>query len=150
MTDEGKAAVSRRGLPFVERAEVLFRSGCNCSQAVFVAFADALGMDEETALRVSSGFGGGLARQREVCGAVAGATMVLGMRHGPDKAKVYAAVQAFCEKYRAACGSIICRELLEGTGATSGGAPDPRTPDYYRKRPCVELVKLAVRFLTEE
>ena len=150
MTGNGKAAVFRRGLSAAERAEALFRSGCNCSQAVFAAFAEELGMDEETALRVSSGFGGGLARQREVCGAVAGATMALGMRHGPDKAKVYAEVQAFCEKYRAACGSIVCRELLEGTGATTGGAPDPRTAEYYRKRPCVELVKLAAQFLTEE
>jgi len=107
-------------------------------------------MDETLALRVSSGFGGGVARQREVCGAVSGATMVLGMRHGPDKAKVYAEVQKLCEKFRAECASIVCRELLEGTGATSGGAPDPRTPEYYRKRPCVELVKLAAHLLSEE
>jgi C_GCAxxG_C_C family probable redox protein len=80
---------------------------------------------------------------REVCGAVSGATLVLGMRHGPDKDAVYPAVQEFCEKFKAETGSVVCRELLSGTGATQGGAPEARTAEYYRKRPCVEMVKLA-------
>ena len=127
----------------VEKAEALFRSGMNCSQSVFCAYADEFGMDEETAAKVSCGLGGGVGRTREVCGAVTGATLVLGMRHGPDKNVVYPIVQDFIGKFKSECGSVVCRELLAGTGATSGGKPDERTQEYYRKRPCVELVKLA-------
>ena len=130
-----------------EKAEALFMEGLNCSQSVFCAFADEFGMDLETAKKVSSGLGGGVGRMREVCGAVTGATLVLGMRHGPDKSAVYPAVQDFCARFKAECGSIVCRELLDGTGATSGGAPDARTSEYYRKRPCVELVRLAASLL---
>lgn len=131
----------------VNKAEALFMSGCNCSQAVFAAFADELGLDEETAKRVSLGLGGGVGRMREVCGTVTGASMVLGMRHGPDKAAAYAKIQDFCAKFKAECGSVVCRELLAGTGATQGGAPEARTETYYKKRPCVELVKLAVKLI---
>ena len=133
----------------VEKAEKLFMSGCNCSQAVFAAFADELGLDEELAKRIACGLGGGVGRMREVCGAVSGAALVLGMRHGPDKTVAYPAIQEFCAKFKQECGSIVCRELLAGTGATQGGAPEARTPEYYRKRPCVELVKLAAQMLTE-
>lgn len=128
-------------------AERLFMSGLNCAQSVFVAFADEFGMDDEVAKRVSSGLGGGVGRLREVCGAVTGATLVIGMRHGPDKAAVYPKVQEFCAAFKAEAGAIVCRELLEGTGATQGGAPAARDGTYYQKRPCVELVKLAARLL---
>lgn len=131
----------------IERAEALFLSGLNCSQSVFCAFAEEFGMDLETAKKVSCGLGGGVGRLREVCGAVTGATLVLGMRHGPDKDAVYPKVQEFCAKFKEECGSIVCRELLAGTGATTGGKADARTNEYYRKRPCVELVKLAVSLL---
>ena len=132
-----------------DRAAELFKTGMNCSQAVFCAFADELGMDAETAARVSSGLGGGVGRMREVCGAVTGATLVLGMRHGPGKDDVYPAVQDFCARFKAETGSIVCRELLTGTGATVGGAAEARTAEYYRKRPCVELVRYAAKLLEE-
>lgn len=131
----------------IDKAEALFTSGCNCSQAVFAAFADELGLDEETAKKVALGLGGGVGRMREVCGTVTGASMVLGMKHGPDKASAYAKIQDFCARFKAECGSIVCRELLAGTGATQGGAPEARTDGYYKKRPCVELVKLAVKLI---
>lgn len=130
-----------------DKAEALFMSGLNCAQSVFCAFADEFGMDEETAQKVSVALGGGVGRMREVCGAVTGGAMVIGMRLGPDKAQVYPEVQKFGAAFKAECGTIICRELLEGTGATEGGAPEARTAAYYQKRPCVELVKLAVRLL---
>ena len=131
----------------VEKAEALFMGGCNCAQAVFAAFADELGVDEELAKRVATGLGGGVGRMREVCGAVSAAALVIGMRLGPDKMKAYPVIQDFCAKFKAQCGSIICRELLEGTGATAGGTPEPRTPEYYQKRPCVEIVKIAASLL---
>ena len=130
-------------------AEAHFREGRNCAQSVFCAFAGELGLDGETAARVSCGLGGGVGRMRETCGAVTGAALVLGMRHGPDKAQVYPHVQRFCERFKAECGSIVCRELLAGVGASAGGAPEERTKEYYRKRPCVELVRLAAGLLEE-
>ena len=132
-----------------EKAEELFRSGCNCAQAVFGAFAEAYGLSPEVAAKVSCGLGGGVGRMRETCGAVTGAALVLGLKYGPDKMQVYPHVQDFCAKFKATCGSLVCRELLEGTGATQGGAPEERTTAYYRKRPCVELVKLAVKLVEE-
>ena len=131
----------------VEKSEALFLEGCNCAQAVFAAFADEFGLDEELAKRLACGLGGGVGRMREVCGAVSAAAMVIGMRLGPDKTKAYPVIQDFCAKFRQETGSIVCRELLEGSGATTGGAPEPRTPQYYQKRPCVELVKLAASLL---
>ena len=131
----------------VEKSEALFLDGCNCAQAVFAAFADEFGLDEALAKRLACGLGGGVGRMREVCGAVSAAAMVIGMRLGPDKMKAYPVIQDFCAKFKAETGSIVCRELLDGTGATAGGAPEARTPQYYAKRPCVELVKLAASLL---
>ena len=131
----------------VKKAEDLFTGGCNCAQAVFAAFADEFGLDEELAKRLATGLGGGVGRMREVCGAVSAAALVIGMRLGPDKTKAYPVVQDFCAKFKEKCGSIICRELLAGTGATEGGAPEPRTPEYFQRRPCAELVKIAVSLL---
>ena len=133
----------------VDQADELFHTGACCSQAVFVVLASEFGMDAETAMKVSAGLGGGVGRQREVCGAVTGATLALGLKYGPDKAAVYPHVQALCERFKAECGSIVCRELLAGTGATQGGAPEARTETYYKKRPCVELVRLATRLAEE-
>ena len=123
--------------------------GYNCAQAVFAAFCDVTGLEREYALRLSSSFGGGMGRLREVCGAVTGASLLFGLEYGDDKAVVYGHVQEFCRRFREACGSIVCRELLDGTGAAAGGAPEERTSAYYAKRPCVEMVKLAARILTE-
>ena len=64
------------------KARELFKSGCNCSQAVFLAFADRYGIDDDTALKLASSFGGGMGRSREVCGALSGALMVNGMETG--------------------------------------------------------------------
>ena len=132
-----------------DRAVELFESGLNCAQSVFTAFADEFGVEEELAKRISCGLGGGVGRMREVCGAVSAAAMVVGMRLGPDKAAVYPAVQEFCSKFKAEAGSIVCRELLEGCGATAGGQPESRTREYYRRRPCAELVRLASKLLEE-
>ena len=79
----------------VRKAEALFTGGCNCAQAVFAAFADEFGMDEELAKRLATGLGGGVGRMREVCGAVSAAAMVIGMRLGPDKMKAYPVIQDF-------------------------------------------------------
>lgn len=129
------------------KAVKLFReNGYNCAQAVCVAFCDVTGLDERTALRISAPFGGGMGRMREVCGAVSGALMVLGLLFAPDdptdkaaKAEHYRMVQDFAARFRERNGSIICRDLL-GDKAGSGPVPDDRTEEYYRLRPCERMV----------
>lgn len=141
-----------------KRAVELFKSGYNCSQAVFGAYAEELGLDLETAFKISSSFGGGMGRMREVCGALTGSFMVLGMLEGgydvrdnKAKAEHYKNIQELAERFRQQNGSIICRELL---GLSKKGADDPtpelRTDGYYKKRPCVELVELAAKNLDEK
>lgn len=133
-----------------EKAEAYFRQGYNCAQSVLLAFGDMTGLDDETALRVSSSFGGGLGRLREVCGAVSGACMVLGLVKGysdPDdregKRAQYRLVQEFAERFREQNGSIVCRELLSGVQTVQGRDPEERTQSYYKKRPCPALCRCA-------
>ena len=133
----------------VARAHELFMSGMNCAQAVFCAFAPKYSIEESQAAKISCALGGGVGRMREVCGAVTGAGLALGLRHGEDKAVVYPYMQEFCERFKKECGSIVCRELLRGTSATAGGSPEARTSEYYSKRPCSEIVKLAASILCE-
>lgn len=130
-----------------EKAVALFKSGYNCAQAVFVAFSDVTGLDEKTALMLSSSFGGGMGRMREVCGAVSGMFMVAGQLYGyasptdnDTKKEHYALIQRMAAKFREKNGSIICRELL----GTNDSAPNPteRTDRFYKKRPCAELVAM--------
>ncbi len=137
-------------------AEQLFREGYNCAQAVAVAFCDVMGLDKETAARMASSFGGGLGRLREVCGAVSGAALVLGMVRGysdptdPEAKKAhYRLVREFAQRFKEKNGSIICRELLSGIEVQSGGIPEQRTPEYYKRRPCPLLVRQAAEILDE-
>lgn len=138
-----------------DKAFEAFHKGYNCSQSVALAFAPEMGLSEEQALKIAAGFGGGFGRMREVCGAFSGLTLVLGALYGSDdpaqKTQIYTEVQALAEEYkqRSGGGSIICRELLglskpEGTPVAS-----PRTAEYYQKRPCAELVRMAADLLAE-
>lgn len=129
------------------KARDYFTEGYNCAQAVCLAFADIMGMDESTAAKISSPFGGGMGRMREVCGAVSGMYIVLGFVRGYDnpndadsKKALYAEVRDLAERFKAEFGSIICRELLDGVEHTNGPTPEKRTESYYHKRPCGEQV----------
>jgi len=138
----------------VARAMELFRSGFNCSQAVFVSCADLYGIeDEQLALRLSASFGGGMGRMRLVCGAASGMFMLAGLENGSctphdseGKMANYALVQDLAGQFKGKYGSLICAELL---GLAPRGSIDPRpaerTPEYYEKRPCPEMIAEAVR-----
>ena len=137
-----------------ELARKLFLEGYNCSQAVFCAFCDVTGLDMDAAARMASSFGGGLGRLREVCGAVSGAALALGILRGYSdpgdydaKKAHYARVQEFARRFREANGAIVCRELLGG--AQAGGAPEARSDAFYRKRPCPNLVVSAAEILDD-
>lgn len=151
---EGCEKMSKQG----DAAYTWFLKGYNCSQSVVAAFAPQLGLTEEMALRLSAGFGAGIGRMREVCGAFCGVVTVLSMVYADpadpkDKSRMYALVQQAAEQYRTSNGggSIICRELLAKAGAAPAGgtAAEDRTADYYKKRPCPELCRLCADLCTE-
>ena len=137
-----------------ERAVELFVEGYNCAQAVAAAFGDLTGLDEKTAARMASCFGGGMGRMREVCGAVSGMLMVAGVLYGYDdpkatteKRELYAQVQAMAGQFREELGSIVCRDLLKNL--PSDPNPTPRTEEYYKKRPCARMIMIATQILDE-
>lgn len=154
-------------------AKEYFLKGYNCSQSVVLAFSDLTGLDEKTAARLSSPFGGGIGRLREVCGTFSGMMIVFGLLHGYDAASPtakedkilhYARIRELARRFREKNGSIVCRELLanhakalaaqkendgEQIAAMLSDAPMPteRTEAYYKKRPCPELCAFAAELL---
>lgn len=139
-----------------EHAIELFKQGYNCSQSVFGAFCEECGMDFETALKLSSSFGGGMGRLREVCGAVSGMFMVAGMKYGYSnpkdnisKAEHYKRIQELAEQFKERNGSLVCRELLGLSTQSESYIPEKRTDEYYKKRPCAEIVGDAAEIIDE-
>lgn len=103
-----------------ENAVQCFKNGYNCSQAVFSTYSEQLGLDRKIALKVACPFGGGMGRMGETCGAVTGAFMLIGLKHGKyleadndSKEKSYAMVKDFTDRFTQTHGSIGCRELLK-------------------------------------
>lgn len=139
---------------YAQKAMTLFKEGYNCSQSVFLAFEDCYDIDHQSALRLSSSFGGGMGRLREVCGAVTGMFMVAGLLYGYDdpkdmgaKTDHYARIQELARRFEEVNGSIVCRNLL-GLGAGKDSyVPEKRTEEYYKKRPCGQVVGIAAMIM---
>ena len=136
-----------------------FMKGYNCAQSVVLAFSDLTEFDESTLLKLASPFGGGMGRLREVCGAVTGMFIIVGLLYGYDgaetgevKAELYARIQKLGGEFEKKRGTLICRELL---GLDKQGikhdsfVPEARTAEYYGKRPCPEIVGDAAAILAE-
>lgn len=141
---------------YAEKAKELFEQGYNCAQAVFCAFNDLTDMDFETAVKLSSSFGGGLGRLREVCGAVSGGAMILGYLFGYTGAKDdiskknhYALIQQFANDFAKKNNSYICKELLGLVQKENTPVPTERTKEFYKKRPCSELVFDAAKWVED-
>mgnify|MGYP003398024919 CR=1 FL=1 len=123
----------------VAKARRLFKEeGYNCCQAVVLAYNDLFGVDDSTAAAMASGFGGGMGRMREVCGSVSGMVMLAG-------------------EFKALNGSIVCRGLLglvpmgsSENAPVESPEPSDRTAEYYKKRPCEELVGISARIIGEK
>jgi C_GCAxxG_C_C family probable redox protein len=136
-----------------EESVSLFNEGFSCSQAVFAAFVPELGLDKATALKIASSFGGGMAQMGEVCGAVTGALMVLGLQYGRTQAddietkmRNYELVQEFFKKFKEHHSSIICKELL----GLDMSIPEEKTLIHERKltaTECPKFVETAARIL---
>ncbi len=145
-----------------ERAKDCFLQGYNCCQSVLLAFADILGAeglaDEDLLKTIGSGFGGGFARMREVCGSFSGCTIMAGfirpaVTPGLEERKAnYALVQEMAAAFRERNGgSIVCGELLGLRGhKPEGPTPSERTEEFYRKRPCPEIIRNAAIIVAEK
>ena len=132
-----------------DKAESLFRTGYNCSQSVYAAFAEELGITVEEAAKKASPFGAGF-------GAVTGMVMVIGDLYGYDdpkdaagKKQLYVLVQKLCGSFEASEGSLICRELLGLEKGEDLEEPAVRTEAYYQSRPCVKACRRAAEILEE-
>ena len=141
-----------------EKAREMFFKGYNCAQSIMCAFSDVTGYDLNTSARMASSFGGGMGRLRQTCGAVSGAALVLGIVKGYDdptdyeaKKQHYVLVREFAERFKEKNVSINCGELLKlaSVDPKAGGNPEKRSEEYYKKRPCPQLIYDAARILDE-
>lgn len=137
-----------------EKALELFANNFNCSQAVLTAFAPDFGLDEKLALMLGTQFGGG-ARNGEMCGAVSGALMVLGLKYGhfqsdnsEQKSHAYAIATEYTKRFKERNGSIVCRDLL-GYDLTKPEDSACIKEKNLFKTVCPEMIKSAVEVLEE-
>ncbi|MEI7899624.1 MAG: C-GCAxxG-C-C family protein [bacterium] len=133
-----------------ETAAEKFLSGYNCAQSVLWSFAQSLNLDPDTALKCACGFGAGMGRRQEVCGAVTGGVMALGLKYGRGEAqdrtateKTYAKTQELMRRFEAKHGTCICKKLLDGCDLnTEAGRAHFNDQDIFNKTcvPCVRTV----------
>lgn len=141
----------------VQQAASFFEQGYNCSQSVFMAYSDLYGIDKVTAAKLATSFGGGMGRLREICGALSGAFLVLGL-HYPyvnvsdrkSKNENYKVVQKVANDFKLEMGSYICADLLKVKREAQSPESAERTLEYYESRPCIRCVKVAARIIGEE
>jgi C_GCAxxG_C_C family probable redox protein len=136
----------------VKQAVEMFKDGYSCSQAVVAAYCDRFGLDKNTALKISSGLGGGIGRTGNICGAVTGAILILGLKFGTTNPKekagkfaTYKKVQEFCEEFKTQSGSLICHELLGFDFMTQEGALKAAQPGAFKH--CPGYVQIAAEIL---
>ena len=134
----------------VDDAVACFKSGFNCAQAVFSTYCERFGLDKNAGLKIASGLGGGMGRLQETCGAVTGAFLVIGMKHGSDvagdvssKEKTYAAVREFSRLFELRNKTTNCRELL-GVDLINGDQP---MASEQIKTVCPKMVRDAAEIL---
>ena len=150
------------GAAMSERASIAdakFVQGYNCAQAVFCSFSDRLGLPPDSTLKTACAFGAGMGRKGEVCGAVSGALMVLGLWFGRGEKEdrtatetTYAKAREFFMRFEAMHGTSRCRDLLDGCDlATTEGQQTFFNRDYFNAicRPCVRDAVEIVDFLIE-
>jgi len=131
------------------------KSGYNCAQAVFSSYAGRLGLDEDLCLKLATGFGGGMARSQEVCGAVTGGILVIGASMGRGTAEgkeqqelVYGKVREFMEAFAQEAGSIHCLDLLGGCDLRSPEGRSSFVADGLVER-CHACIARAMRLLDQ-
>lgn len=134
-----------------DRAVDKFKKGLNCAQAVLSTFGPAFGLDEDMCVRLASPFGGGIGHLQEICGAVSGAIMVIGLKHGAGSADrdvrdhIYELVQNFVRDFKLSNNSVLCRDLLSYDITTKSGLAEARKKGAFA--PCAGYVRNAVEIL---
>lgn len=139
-----------------ETALATFVSGYNCAQAILSAFGPDLGLDGETALKVATGLGAGMARRGEVCGAVTGGILVLGLKYGrgqqQDRSateRTYQQTRELMARFEQRHGSCACRVLLDGCDLqTAQGQQHFKEHDLLHKT-CVKCVETVADIVGE-
>lgn len=138
-----------------EKALQFYSEGFNCAQSVIASFADILEVNEETAVRMASAFGGGMGRMQNTCGAISGAFMVIGYLRGKYKLddedsaeKTNQLIQEFSKKFSAKHGSINCKSLINYDLNSVEGLKAAKNADVFNKK-CAFFVKTAVEMLEE-
>jgi C_GCAxxG_C_C family probable redox protein len=141
--------------PLPAKAAAVFEEGFSCSQAVFLAFAEDLGMEREMALRLSQAFGGGMAHLGEACGAVTGAFMALSLKHGRTQAadlaardRTYELIRRLADRFKELHGSLKCPALLGVDLATPEGMAEARDRGLFRTL-CAGYVRTAAELVDE-
>ena len=144
----------KMSMNYVDKAESYFNNNFNCCQAVFTTFATELGVDEELALKIATQFGGG-ARKGEMCGAVSGALMVLGLKYGhyhaqdnEEKTRAYRIAEDFMERFVAEKGTVVCRELLGYDVSKESDKIKIKELDLF-KTVCPEMIRCATAIVEQ-
>ena len=139
-----------------EKAMANFKKGYNCSQSIILAYQDMIPIDKSILSKMASSFGGGMGRLREVCGSVSGMFLIAGVLYGYDepetgqvKAEHYARIQELARRFEEKHGSIICREMLGLSVKHDVPVPEARTSEYYKKRPCAEIIGDAAEIIEQ-
>jgi len=139
----------------VEKAILCFNKGYSCSQAILSTYGPKFGLEYNLAIRITGGFGGGIARLGYTCGAVSGAIMVLGLKYCPLKAsdqknkdKTYEMIRTFINKFNSIHGSIACRELLDCDISTPEGRLAALEKRLFQNL-CPNLVRDSANILEE-
>jgi len=136
----------------IQTSQDRFAQGFNCSQSVFSAFSSELGISDETALKLTSPFGGGVAHQGNVCGAVTGALLALGLHSGSstteNKDETYRLAEEFLGRFRECHGTILCRELIGFDISRPEELQNARNQGVF-KSICPGLVQNAVELVSE-
>ena len=138
-----------------EIAQIAHQEHFNCAQSVLSAYASELGLARDPALKIATGFGGGMGRLAATCGTVTGAFMVLGLKYGmvdganqADKEKTYALVQEFARQFKARCGALECRDLLGCDLNTPEGWQTARDEQLFTTR-CPHFIQAATEILDQ-
>lgn len=138
-----------------DKAKEYFRSHFNCAQSVLLAFAPDYGLSEALASRIAQAFGGGLARQGEICGAVTGAMMVIGLKHGKIKPedneareKTYFLTQEFFSHFKKKHNTLLCRQLL-GIDLSQPGGYEQASAQGLFDSICQQIIASAIQILEE-
>ena len=139
----------------IEKAVSLFKDKFNCAQSILSSYGIQYGLDQDTALKLATGFGGGIARFGRTCGAVSGACMVIGLKYGMGinkeielKENTYQLIRKFSDRFQEINGSVICKELL-GCDINTHEGKDYYIQNEFFEKKCLHYVKNAAEVLEE-